>query len=225
MPMAGAGVSINFHPTQDPEPAMKCLALLAAMLMCSGCALITAHVDIPYQAATTAAPVPGAPMTTVEVSTADARTTYRDRVGTKKNGYGMEMAAIVPTNSLPDTVTGAFRQELSARGFRIGTGGADVHVDLVRFYDDFKPGFFSGDAVATVAFTVKVTAPGGTSSFTKYYEGTGTEPNIQIMGADNARSALVKAFTNAVTSAVSDPDLIQALLRAGAPSASAAPAS
>jgi uncharacterized lipoprotein len=126
----------------------------------------------------------------------------------------MEMAAITASNDIPSTVTEAFKQELNERGFRIGANGALVHVDLVRFYNDFKTGFFSGDAVANVAFTVKVSAPNGATTFAKYYEGTGTEPNIQIAGSDNARTALIKAFSSSVNSAVSDPEFIRAVMAA-----------
>jgi uncharacterized lipoprotein len=192
------------------------VAVLMLGLLCGGCALTTAEVDVPYQSAIALpVPVPGAAHVTVAVAATDGRTTYRDRVGSKKNGYGMEMAAIVATNDLPASVSGAFKQELAARGFRIGDGGAAVKVELVRFYNDFKTGFFSGDAVSTVAFNVKVVSANGAILFSKYYEGSGTEPNIQIAGGDNARAALTKAFSASVNSAVSDPDFIQAVLTAG----------
>lgn len=158
----------------------------------------------------------GAADSTVQVTTTDARTTYRDRVSTKKNGYGIELAAVAPSNDLAMTVTDAFQQELAARGFRIAPGGTTVRVQIVRFYNDFKNGFFSGDAVATVAFNVQVASPRTSLSFSKYYEGTGTEANILIGGGDNARAALIKAFRAGVNSALADDDFIRALVAAGA---------
>jgi len=200
---------------------MRRVILLAAIMLCSGCALTTAHIDVPYQPVAAPSPVtlPAAGGAVAQVETTDARTTNRDRVGTKKNGYGMEMAPIVASNDLPQTVSAAFRQELAARGFRIAANGAVVHVDLVRFYNDFKSGFFSGDAVATVAFNLKVVSPGGTMTFSKYYAGNGVEPNIQIAGGDNARAALVKAFGSSVRSVMADPDFLQALRLAALPPA------
>ena len=196
------------------------VAVVLAGLLCSGCALTTAQIDVPYQPAAQAAVLQGASAATVSVAATDARTTYRDRVSTKKNGYGMEMAAIVPTNDLPASLSDAFKQELAARGFRVGAGGGAVDLQLVHFYSDFKTGFFSGSALATVAFNIKVTAPGGATLFSKYYEGTGTQPNIQLMGADNAQAALVKAFTASVASAVNDPDFLAAVQKAAAGAAS-----
>ena len=194
---------------------IRVLMSLALLAVCSGCALTTAEIDVPYVAAAPATQVAGAAGATVDVQTTDGRTTYRDRVGVKKNGYGMEMASIVAKNNLTATLTGAFETELTSRGFRVGAGGADVRVTLVRFYNDFKPGFFSGDAAATVAFDVKVQGRGGGMVFSKYYEGNGIEPNVQFAGGDNAKAALTKAFTAAVTSAVNDPEFIGAVGKAG----------
>lgn len=188
---------------------------LALLATCSGCALTKAEIDVPYAQGAPAAPVAGASGASVDVQTTDGRTTNRDRVGVKKNGYGMEMAPIVAKNDLPATVTDAFKTELTARGFRMGTGGADVQVTLVRFYNDFKAGFFSGDAVATVAFDVKLLGRNGGTVFSKYYEGNGIEPNIQLADGNNAKAALTKALTAAVASAVNDPDFITAVIKAG----------
>ncbi len=194
---------------------MKRFAFLAALLLCNGCALVTATIDIPYEPVAKAAPVSGASSSTVSVNTTDGRTTYRDRVGTKKNGYGMEMAAIVPAVSPPESLTKAFTQELTARGFQIGQGGAAIQIELVRFYNDYKVGFFSADAVANMSFNVKIVGTDGKSVFSKFYQGEGTEPNNQFVGGDNARLALIKAFSAAVNSAMSDPDFIQAVIAAG----------
>ena len=190
-------------------------AALAFITLLSGCALTTAKIDVPYERGSSAVvSVPGASNESVEVTATDGRTTYRDRVSSKKNGYGMEMAAIVANNDLPTSVREAFKQELSARGFRIGSPGANVQVEMVRFYNDFKNGFLSGDAVATVGFNVKVLTASGGIVFSKYYEGTGTEPNIQFAGGDNARAALVKAFSASVNNVVSDPEFVNAVLTA-----------
>ena len=192
------------------------IVMMFTLLMCSGCALTTASINVPYQSITQASHVPGAGDITVAVATTDQRTTYRDRVSSKKNGYGMEMAAIIASNDIPTTVGGAFTQELAAHGYNIGPGDANLQISLVQFYNDFKIGFLSGDAIANVAFNVEIVSPGGTIAFTRYYQGTGDNPNIQIAGGDNAQIALVKAFQNAVASAVDDPEFLKALSAAGA---------
>jgi uncharacterized lipoprotein len=152
----------------------------------------------------------------VSVATTDGRTTYTDRVGTKKNGYGQECAPILSSNDIPTTVAGAFSQELSERGFKIGPGGVTLKVQVVQFYNDFKTGFFAAHAVSNVAFNTAIVAPDGAIAFSKYYQGTGDNPNLQLMGGSEARPALIKAFQSAVASAVNDPDFIHALIAAGA---------
>jgi uncharacterized lipoprotein len=150
----------------------------------------------------------------IALAATDGRTTYRDRVSTKKNGYGMEMAPIVASNDIAQSVAAAIQQELTAEGYKIGPGHARIEIEVVKFYNDFKPGFFSGDAVADVALNVKVVAASGELIYAKYYDGGGTEPNIMMYGGDNARAALIKAFGNTIHSVVSDPALQQALQKA-----------
>ncbi len=193
----------------------KLVFVICAALLCSGCALTTDTINVPYQSLSAASPVAGADASTVAVTTADARTSYQDRVGSKKNGYGQEMAPIVSSNDIPSTVTSAFEQELSARGFKVGPGGASLQISLVQFYNDFKTGFFAADSVSNVAFNIKIVGANGNIVFSKYYNGTGENPNVQLMGGSEAQVALVKAFQSAVASAVNDPDFIKALVTAG----------
>lgn len=195
---------------------MRTILALCAALLCSGCALTTTSIDVPYQSITNRTSVQGASSVTVQVVSTDGRTTNRDRVGCKKNGYGMEMAPIIASNSIPGAVQDAFTQELTERGFKLGPKGVTLNVQVEDFYNDFHPGFFAADAVSTVAFNVEIVTPGNHIAFTRYYSGTGDDPNIQIMGGDNARDSLIKAFQSAVASAIADPAFLSALVAAGA---------
>jgi uncharacterized lipoprotein len=197
---------------------MKSLLISIAMaFLTSACALTTDRIDVPYQATGSAGPVAGASAASVSVVAKDGRTVYQDRVSTKKNGYGMEMAPIVATNDIPQTVGKAIEQELRARGFQIGPGHAAISVEVLKFYSDFKTGFFSGDAVADVELSVSVRDPANSIVFTRTYDGAGKEADIMIMNGSNARSALVKAFQNAVNSAAGDKALQAALFAAQQP--------
>ena len=191
---------------------LLCVIVLAAMT--SGCALTTDTIDVPYVSTSPATPVAGASTETVAIAATDGRTTYRDRVGTKKNGYGMEMAPIVASKDIPQSVADAIQQELTAEGYKIGPGHAQLTIEVVKFYNDFKAGFFAGDAVADVALNVKVVGPGNELIYAKYYEASGVEPNIQIASGENARAALIKAFGNVIHSVVSDAALQQAIQKA-----------
>ena len=135
-------------------------SVVLVALCLSACALTEDTVNIQYHPMTAISAVPGAPSVVIAVAVLDARTEHRDRVSVKKNGYGMEMAAIRSDRDVPQIVKESIETELKARGFRVGDSAAQAKVDLIAFYNDFKIGFFSGDAVAQVSFNVQVIGAG-----------------------------------------------------------------
>lgn len=136
---------------------MKRLPLIV-LLACltTGCALTTDEVNIQYHSETATNPVPMAQNIIVQVNATEGRTSDFDKVSVKKNGYGMEMAPIISRQPLPDLVKSAIEDELRKEGFKIGPGKIYVDVELDKFYNDFKIGFFSGDAVSEVIITCQV---------------------------------------------------------------------
>lgn len=191
---------------------MKFIAPLLVVMALSGCALTVDKIDIPYQGKANITVVEGAENVSVEVTHDDKRTVYKDRVGTKKNGYGMEMAEIVATNDLAQTIADAISFELENEGFKIGTGGKVVHVELVRLYNDFKIGFWSGSAVADGVINVQVHDPAKHLIYTHSYEGGGVVEGVMVASGDNAREALIKAMADIVSKVAQDIHLHSALL-------------
>lgn len=189
------------------------LASLCSIALLSGCALTVDRIDVPYQGRGNITVVEGAAKVEVEVVEIDKRTVFKDRVGAKKNGYGMEMASIEAINDVAKTFAQAAAFEFEQLGFKIGKGGKLVKVELVRFYNDFKMGFFAGDAVADGLINIQVEDQSGTNLFTKSYEGGGMEQNIQLASGENARIALMKAMTDIVGKIAQDKDLHKALLK------------
>lgn len=189
--------------------ALVCVGALAA------CALNEDKVPVDYVSATSPGTgvLPGAADVAIVLTAIDQRSAYGDRISTKRNGYGMEMARILATNDVVELVRGSLERELTALGFRTGAVGLPVRVELRNFYNNFKVGFFSGDAEAEVAFVLKVTDPPGALLFSHFYSGTGTEAKIQLASGENAKAALQKALTAAIKAAIEDPALRQALLR------------
>lgn len=189
------------------------LASLCSIALLSGCALTVDRIDVPYQGRGNITVVEGAAKVQVEVIEIDKRTIFKDRVGVKKNGYGMEMASIEAINDVAKTFAQAAAFEFEQLGFKIGKGGKLVRVELVRFYNDFKMGFFAGDAVADGLINIQVEDQSGANLFAKSYEGGGMEPNIQLASGENARIALMKAMTDIVGKIAQDTDLHKALLK------------
>ena len=196
---------------------MKRAIYLLAALFCSGCAWTSESIDVPYEPATANAPAPVAQANSVQVAVqgTDSREINRDRVSSKKNGFGMEAAPIAATNDIAATVGQALSDELARRGFRIGPGNVGVVIAIRRFYSDFKIGFWAGDANADFDAEVTVKDNSGRIVFTKSYAAQGAEPNIQLAIGENARAALMRAMSAGVSRIVSDPDFIAALFAAG----------
>ena len=192
---------------------LRYITLILIAFLFTGCALTEDKIDIPYQGRANITIVEGADKVNVEVKNEDKRTVFKDRVGAKKNGYGMEMAKIVPSNDVAKTFSDAVLFELENLGFKNGTGGKVVKVELIRFYNDFKMGFFAGDAVADGLINIVVTNEKNEVIFSKSYEGGGIYPNIQLALGENAREALIKAMTDIVGKVAQDKDLHAALLK------------
>jgi len=189
-------------------------ALLAALAL-SACALTEDTVSLQYRAMPSVAPVAGANAVAINVVVADARTQHQDRVSVKKNGYGMEMAAIRSDRHPTSVVKDAIETELKARGFRVGEGAGQAKIELITFYNDFKIGFFSGDAVADVNFNVQVLGAGGVILFSKPVSSSGKAPNILLANGSNAKEALENGLQTAVANLMADQAFIDAVIKAG----------
>ena len=195
----------------------------ALLLATTACALVEDPVEIRYGALRTAATVAGSDNVRVTVGARDQRTQYRDRVSVKKNGYGMEMARIFATNDIVAETERAVAAELVARGFREPGPDARLELDLLRFYSDFKIGFFAGGAEAEVVIAARVLGRDGRPAYARTYSGQNTVQPILLADGSNARLALEGALQRAVQSMMDDPALIGALLAQAPPPPSAEP--
>jgi len=202
---------------------MKKFFALVMVVLVSACAWSPEQIDVPYTSRLAPAAVDGAQAVTVSVTASDARTSHFDRVSVKKNGYGMEAAAITSKNDIIETTRSAVQQELAARGFKTGPNGLDVHVDVLTFYSDFKLGLFSGDAVADFVVNLKVSAPDGRVIYSSIYQVQGAQHDILMMSGPNAQAALVDAMGLGVAKIIQDDKLTAALLKVGAPSTAKLP--
>ena len=198
----------------------RILLVLACALTMSGCALTEDQIDIPYKVQGGAQTGAGINVTT---AVQDARTADRTKVSAKMNGYGMEMAAIRAKREVTLIVKDAFDGELKARGYSLEPGGRTATIAVKRFYNNFKTGIFSGDALADVDLGVTVTAPGGATVYQRDIAVEGKVANIQITGGSNASEALSDGLTKAFAALFADEAFITAL-RPDAPAAAAAPA-
>lgn len=195
---------------------MKAAALVcAAALALGGCAITEDAIAVKYDAPANISVVPGAKDVKVSVTTSDGRVANRDRVSSKKNGYGMEMARITASNDVVAEVGRAVQAELASLGFQVAPGGIEVAIETITFYNDFKTGFFSGDAVAEVAFNLTAKEPSGALVYSRGYRAVGMNKNIMLAVGSTAEVALREALRNAVQQMVADSNLHQAIVKAG----------
>lgn len=202
-----------------PAWAQGALFTLVAAGGLPGCALVTDTVDVRYQSAVAAAPVPGAERAVVQVATTEGRSGRPDQISSKKNGYGMEMAAILSSRLPTDLVRDAITEELRKEGFRIGQGAVTVSAEVTKFSNDFKTGFFSADAAGEVTLGIQVRSAAGQILYSRTVTGEGLVTGVQLMGGNNAKDAVEKALSAAVARLVSDQAFTRALLDAGRPQA------
>lgn len=182
--------------------------LAVALLLLSGCAFTTGHVDLGYQPTTQATKLatPQSPRVTVAVT--DKRPTQV--VSQKINGFGMKTADIVSNTDVPGTLKNAFDTELNSRGFIEGAGGNVVSITLDNFENQFSLGFFSGEATATIGMQVTVKRPDGSVAYDKYFTGQ-SKDWVEIAGEDNAGRQLNAAMQDGVSKIFDDSAFIDSL--------------
>ncbi len=199
---------------RDVSSSALIVVVLVLLVLMSGCALTVDKVKVDYTPQSNVEKIDTMDSMAVEVSVADMRS-RKDRVSSKKNGYGMEMAAIIAENDVTELVAYAIVTELRNRGFEVGKGSVSVKVELQKFYNDFKVGFFSGDAEAEVGINVQIQKPDGSVRFAKFVSGEGKEPSIQLASGTNAKAALELALRDAVSKLFNDRGFLDALIKAG----------
>jgi uncharacterized lipoprotein YajG len=190
---------------------------ILVLSLLTGCALTTAQIPLTYIPQSNVSKLSDAKNITVTVVVHDQRDS-KDAVGAKKNGFGMDMAPIVATNDVATLLKSAIETELNNRGFNLGTSNAvSVVAELSKFYNDFKVGFWAGDAVAEVTMNILIKNQDGEIIYSKIISGHGKEPNIQLASGKNAMLALNAALKDALDKMFNDPDFIPTLLKSKKP--------
>jgi len=207
-------ITMNTKPLQYfSRFATTTISAMVAIGLC-GCALTKDHIALNYTPQQNVAKVAGAEEAGVVVSVADTRA-VRDRVGSKKNGYGMETAEIIATNDVALVLSKALETELSARGFKIQPGSAKLDVELNKCLNDFKMGMWSGSAIAELVINVQLKKADGTIAYTRLLSTEAQNTGIQLSSGENAKIALERAFQNSIRVLMEDKQFIDTLLTVG----------
>lgn len=193
----------------------RTLALLycAALASLAGCAFITEQIELKYNQPVGVSRIAGASKVSVNVQVTDQRQD-KSKVSSKKDMYGIELAAITAAEDVATTIRKAIEQELQARGFQLGSDTAHITIatDLTRFYNDLNRGFFLGDAVAELNMGVTVKGQNGTQPYSRQIVAQGIEPNILLASGNNAKIALDRALENGLKLLFEDKAFLSALV-------------
>ncbi len=190
----------------------KWVLLAIVAILANGCAFTKDYVDIEYIPEAGVSKVDGADFVEVSVKLTDMRTT-KDKVSCKKNGYGMEMAAIISNDDVTTLVANAIEDELRNRGFKITEGSVQVDIELNKFYNDFKIGFWTGSAASEVIMNVKVKRLDGNINYAKSITGLHTLGGVMLFSGKNTKLSLEVALKDAVSKLMHDSSFIAALVK------------
>ncbi len=191
----------------------KALFVIMLSAWLSGCALTTENIDLSYTPQPGVAKIAGADNITVSVQVNDQRQDRSNKVSSKKNGFGMEMAPILANEDITVTIRRAIEQELQSRGFSVANESVvSILAEVTRFWNDHKTGFFSGDAIADLNMSVLVKDKSANILYSRNLQAQGIEPNTQLMNGNNARLALNDALEKGMKSLFEDRTFVSALI-------------
>lgn len=185
--------------------------ILVFLMFLSGCALTKEHITLDYVPQSNVEAIRGSEKVNIKLNVTDART-MRDKVSYKKNAYGMEMGEIISDSDVIDLIRKSIKTELQNRGFIVDSGGTNVNIELIKFYNDFKSGFFAGDASAEIIMGVQVKQKNGNIPYNKTITGAYVEQNVQLATGGNAKRALDGALKDVIPKLMNDQKFIIALM-------------
>jgi len=190
--------------------------LLAVAPFLSGCALTTANVKLQYQEMTTSYSLPYGTQLQIPVSVqlfTDDRP--QKALGTKKNAYGMETAAVVSDDDLASLLTNAIKKELARLRYRV----LDSHPDAItiegrinRFWVQPEISFFSDtiEGQSEVALQLKGSA-NGPPSWSNIYTVYNVSDDLFAVFDSDYQERVDATFRDIVQKIITDRELHTAL--------------
>jgi uncharacterized lipoprotein YajG len=189
----------------------RVIFILLFLMFLSGCALTKEHITLDYIPQSNVESISGSEKVNIKLNVTDVRT-MRDKVSYKKNAYGMELGEIISDSDVIELISKSIKTELQNRGFKVDASDIDVNIELIKFYNDFKSGFFAGDASAEIIMGVQVKQKNNNIPYNKTITGTYVEQDIQLASGNNAKKALDGALKDAIPKLMNDQKFIIALM-------------
>lgn len=175
----------------------------------SGCVYFSEKINVAYQPIVRTESVPALPLN-VSIQVMDNRR-EGNQVSCKKGEHGIELASIKLKGSLADEIKAAVRLELQSLGCSVGYGNAIVEIEIQKFYNEFKPGYFKGRGVAELILGVNLKKKDGEIVYSKTLMGIGENNSVWFQTGNNAKKALEGALCDAIHKLINDQAFMQAL--------------
>lgn len=158
------------------------LVLMWLSLTLGGCAFTQANLNVAYDDAKAAkGPLSNVPARRLAIGEFKDVRPERDKIGYKRNGYGMKTADIVTQKPVTDIVRQAVSAEFSKNGHRI-SGDAPEFVlagEITTFWFDMQVNFWSVEFMGTVAVDFSVAdGKSGAALATRKYQGHFNEKSL-----------------------------------------------
>jgi len=193
--------------------AQIALFMAVVLFFQTGCVTTSESGKLNYQAIEQTKPIMGAEKVKFSIRMRDKRPS-KFEIAAKKNALNMAMARIMIEEDASKTVKSAIEKEFERVGFVKTSGAVVVEVELKTFYADFKQGFLTWRAEASVDMIVRVIDASGKTLVEKSIEGKHTKPKCAICSAPSALEALEGALAKAVSRVSSNEAVINALFSA-----------
>jgi uncharacterized lipoprotein YajG len=135
-----------------------CAALACASLAVTGCAFTRADLNVNYpESAAKQGPLSSIAPLSVQVDTFSDARPDRDRIGYKRNGFGMQTADIVTTQPVPLIIRDAIAVELKKNGHLTQADHAAAITGVIRtFWFDIQVNFWTIEFMGTIGLDLAV---------------------------------------------------------------------
>lgn len=193
------------------------IALFSVVIL-SGCALTTGHVDLAYLS-DTAKKSPLVTLNAMEVALQieDQReASDREWVGNKRNGFGMVTAKVRSNKEVTIIVRDALKNELENNGHRVADtqqapSDVIIRVHLKKYWSDVRIHFWSVEVIGTINANVTIRNLRDDSALSSKPINSSFRKGFQIVTNNSYESVLNGALAEFIRSFSRDPDILKAL--------------
>lgn len=192
------------------------ILILSIVILSGGCAFTPATVDMSYIPETKSPLITIKPMT-IALQVEDQRNPEeQDRVGDKKNGFGIVTASVKSKKEVTVILYDALKNELENNGHKIANTkenkyDAFIKVLLKRYWGDYRTHFLDLEMIGTINADISIQNPqNGLAIFSKVITSTFRESR-QMAGDGAFKSVLNGVLREFVRSFSRDPGILKAL--------------